>query len=521
MGFTEPNLYPTTVKKEDADSTRVGKWKTRIYILVLLVTVACVALFNGTRSTVVSKTLGSAAAPIKATQFDEIKDKDPNCPCTRSQISIGDFVDVDLKIDELCDVRLPEDNPTPMRFMGVGDPVTGVNQLCDLAVNQHAAKLKNINASQLANPTVLSRSNLNESVRVLVQNTIRNTKSEYGLMMASKSLFDKMQKPFLMTEWALQSKRVSGLAPRASTWAASRSGPTDWVTTLMPRDNQRELGGTNKGYLGYTYISSDNAFNDVGPRRSIPGSTSIESVSMGQPSCSVDWAKNTTSFPWVLNTYGGGLGKSGNGFSMPTGRCKSTFPLMWEKKSAAEQQQTYFVSTCDTLQRTLNMQTAFYAECESIQVLYFQKTYGGSDGRSGDQGAPENFIVPKVKPGAYPTVGEAANNAFLDPSAGVRKIHFDKYFSTCAPTTCTYTEIRPPSIGELILLTVALVGGLNGLIKLAVGAFVDAVELIRKKKNTGDAATDPEAPTSSAEGKTDASKASAIIPVNEGLENTM
>ena len=132
-----------------------------------------------------------------------------------------------------------------------------------------------------------------------------------------------------------------------------------------------------------------------------------------------------------------------------------------------------------------------------------------------------NTPVPKVKPGAYSSIGEAANNAFLDPSAGVRKIHFDKYFSTCAPTTCTYTEIRPPSFGELVLLTVALVGGLNSLIKLAVGAFVDAVELIRKKKNTGDAATDPEAPTSSAEGKTDASKASAIIPVNEGLENTM
>merc|ERR1712166_1051207 len=118
-------------------------------------------------------------------------------------------------------------------------------------------------------------------------------------------------------------------------------------------------------------------------------------------------------------------------------------------------------------------------------------------------------------------VREAANNAFLDPAAGVRKIHFDKYFSTCAPTTCTYTELRPPSIGELILLTLALVGGLNGLIKLGVGTFVDAIQAMRKKKNTGDAATDPEAPTSSAEGKTDASKASAIIPVNEGLENTM
>ena len=63
-----PNLYPATVKKEDADSIRLGEWKTGLYFLVMIAAVAGVALFNGTRSTIVNETVGSSTAPITATQ---------------------------------------------------------------------------------------------------------------------------------------------------------------------------------------------------------------------------------------------------------------------------------------------------------------------------------------------------------------------------------------------------------------------------------------------------------------------
>ena len=63
-----PNMYPATVKKEDADTTRLGKGKTGLYFLTMFTAVVGVALFNGTRSTVISETVGSLTSPVTATQ---------------------------------------------------------------------------------------------------------------------------------------------------------------------------------------------------------------------------------------------------------------------------------------------------------------------------------------------------------------------------------------------------------------------------------------------------------------------
>ena len=153
-----PNLYPATVMKEDADSIRLGKGKTGLYFLAILAAVAGVALFNGTRSIAISETVGSLAAPITMTQYDKIKGKNPSCPCTKSGIALESFVDVELKVDELCDVRLPEEElPTYLYNAGIDvkTPVVGVNLLCDLAVSQSAAKTTTIKESQMANPTAL------------------------------------------------------------------------------------------------------------------------------------------------------------------------------------------------------------------------------------------------------------------------------------------------------------------------------------------------------------------------------
>ena len=79
----------------------------------------------------------------------------------------------------------------------------------------------------MANPTALSPSSLNQSVRVLVQNTIRNAKSDFNLVMTTKGLFDTMQRPYLMTEWGLESKRVWNLSE--TEWTAG------WVTGLNPK----------------------------------------------------------------------------------------------------------------------------------------------------------------------------------------------------------------------------------------------------------------------------------------------
>jgi hypothetical protein len=469
-----PNLYPATVMKEDADSIRLGKGKTGLYFLAILAAVAGVALFNGTRSIAISETVGSLAAPITMTQYDKIKGKNPSCPCTKSGIALESFVDVELKVDELCDVRLPEEElPTYLYNAGIDvkTPVVGVNLLCDLAVSQSAAKTTTIKESQMANPTALSPSSLNETVHVLVQNAIRNAKSDFNLVMTTKSLFDTMQRPYLMTEWELESKRL---------WNLSETGWTDdrWVTGLTPKlMTHGQFDSPQNLYIGRydenSYGRAPGADND-------------------QPGCSADWGAKMVA-PLMPEDQIIKMAAA----SPDSKRC-GTGSNVFKKllaTSSAERQQTVLGLACDGLQRTLNMQTAFYAQCETIELMYTT----GKDGTF----LIKDGIVPKVKPGAYHTVRDAANNAFLDPSTGVRKIHFDKYFATCAPTTCTYTELRPPSIGELVLLTLALVGGLNGLIKLGVGIFVDAIQAMCRKCN-GDAETDPETPPGKA----------AIIPVN-------
>ena len=254
-----PNLYPAIVEKEDADSIRLGKWKTGLYFLVVLAAVAGVALFNGTRSIVISETVGSHAAPITVTQYDKIKGKNPSCPCTKSVIALEDFIDVDLKVDELCDVRLPEEElPPHLPDAGIDSktPVVGVNRLCDLAVSQAAAKTTTIKKSQMANPTALSPSSLNETVRVLVQNTIRNVKSDYNLVMTTKSLFDTMQRPYLMTEWGLESKRVSEpkvLVSLTKAVVSETEWTAGWVTGLTPKlmTGTKDLKTTKNGTNGY------------------------------------------------------------------------------------------------------------------------------------------------------------------------------------------------------------------------------------------------------------------------------
>jgi hypothetical protein len=366
-------------------------------------------------------------APLTPTD-DTIKGKNPSCPCTKSEIALGEFVDVDLKVDELCDLRLPVEDPAPTSDMGVDfkTPIVGVNRLCDVAVDQAAAKTTTIKESQMANPTVLSLSNLNETVRVLVQNTIRNAKSDFNLVMTTKSLFDEMQMPALAA--AAAAAQPAGYQPGCS---------ADWNTNTLDVQNEQVI---------------------------------VDAADF--------WTQHFRS------------------------RCSNPHSNFYKKmlaKSPAERLQTMFAQTCDSLQLTLNLQTAFYAECETIEVAYTNKSQSRMDKWSF---LIKDGLVPKVKPGAYHTIREAANNAFLDPSAGVRKIHFDKYFQSCAPTTCTYPELRPPSLGELILLTLALVGGLNGLIKLGVGIFVDTIQALRRKLN-GDAETDPETPPSPAKGETD------------------
>ena len=498
-----PNLYPAIVEKEDADSIRLGKWKTGLYFLVVLAAVAGVALFNGTRSIVISEKVGSHAAPITVTQYDTIKGKNPSCPCTKSVIALEDFIDVDLKVDELCDVRLPEEElPPHLPDAGIDSktPVVGVNRLCDLAVSQAAAKTTTIKKSQMANPNALSPSSLNETVRVLVQNTIRNVKSDYNLVMTTKSLFDTMQRPYLMTEWGLESKRVSEpkvLVSLTKAVVSETEWTAGWVTELTPKlhtgtkDLKTTLNGTN-GYIpGY---SRDDLFALRSAVDRQPDDDSYGRADNGQPGCSADWNAKMVADLMTEDELKAMAAASPDSKRCGTG--SNIFKKMLAKTSA-EREQTVFGLTCDALQRTLNMQTAYYAECETIEIMYT-----GSK-KEGSTFLIKDGIVPKVKPGAYHTVRDAANNAFLDPSAGVRKIHFDKYFTTCAPTTCTYTELRPPSIGELVLLTLALVGGLNGLIKLGVGIFVDAIQAMRRKCN-GDAETDPEAPPGKA----------AVLPVN-------
>jgi hypothetical protein len=209
MRCTEPNLFPSTVKKEDCDSIRLGKWKTRLYFLALLAAVAGGALFNGTRSTVISKTVGSVAAFITATQYAQIKDKKPSCPCSKSNIILGDIVDVDLKIDAFCDVRLPEtDELDPNNYLS--SHVFAVNKLCDLATVQSENKKRTLARSGLICPELLQETALNDTVQAVVNNAILDSKYQYSSTMGFKGMFDNLQKPLLMTSWQLQNNGEDG-----------------------------------------------------------------------------------------------------------------------------------------------------------------------------------------------------------------------------------------------------------------------------------------------------------------------
>ena len=247
-------------------------------------------------------------------------------------------MDVDLKVDELCDVRLPMEYPAPQDgflyfsstpqgsstvrknvansrdgsstvgswreptsrdgffgTIGVFDfktPIVGVNRLCDIAVNQAAAKTTSINETQLATPTAISPSNLNKTIRVLVKNIIRNAKSDINLVM----------------------------------------------TTLTLEPNRH----------------ADARFQ--------VDAVDVERGIAKLASCSPDWAKK------ALPDFGNAV------HLIPDSRRCGTGDSNWIKKylakSTAERQQTVFASACDSLQRTLNMQTAFYAECEMIEMVY-------------------------------------------------------------------------------------------------------------------------------------------------------
>ena len=161
-----------------------------------------------------------------------------------------------------------------------------------------------------------------------------------------------------------------------------------------------------------------------------------------------------------------------------------SWPGLYEefKSKSSEIINGTFDRTCDPLQSILKLPTSSYSSRTFIEFMYTNFISATSP--------YDTKPVPNVKPGAYRTVGEAANNAFLDSSAGIKKIHFDKFFSICAPPTCTYTEFRPPSLSELVLLTLALVGGLNSLIRQGVDIFVDVID----QKCGGGSSENDEAP---------------------------
>lgn len=49
------------------------------------------------------------------------------------------------------------------------------------------------------------------------------------------------------------------------------------------------------------------------------------------------------------------------------------------------------------------------------------------------------------------------------------EVAFSEYFDQCAPTECSYVEIRRPSVTELIALMLGLLGGLTTVIRVGVG----------------------------------------------------